>query len=118
MRLAVVIRRMVEAHVAGVMFTADPVTGRRGQIVIDAAPGLGESVVSGAVNPDHFVIAPELPSDADLRAIVAGRREEYARELRRKRPPRVLLSEAPRPRPRTSPRPTGRRPARPPRRVW
>ena len=55
-RLAVVVQRMVLAEVAGVLFTADPVTGRRSQAVIDAAPGLGEAVVSGAVNPDHFVV--------------------------------------------------------------
>src|SRR2546430_904338 len=44
--LAVVVQRMVDAAVAGVMFTADPVTGRRRQAVIDASPGLGEAVVS------------------------------------------------------------------------
>ena len=38
------------------MFTANPVTGRRRQAVIDASPGLGEAVVSGSVNPDHFVV--------------------------------------------------------------
>jgi phosphoenolpyruvate synthase/pyruvate phosphate dikinase len=43
-------------QVAGVLFTADPVTGHRGHTVIDANPGLGEAVVSGAVNPDHFVV--------------------------------------------------------------
>jgi rifampicin phosphotransferase len=53
--LAVVIQRMVDAQVAGVMFTADPVTGHRDRTVIDASPGLGEAVVSGAVNPDRFV---------------------------------------------------------------
>ncbi|HEV2579879.1 MAG TPA: PEP/pyruvate-binding domain-containing protein [Ktedonobacteraceae bacterium] len=55
-RLAVAVQRMVEADVAGVLFTADPLTGRRRQAVIDANPGLGEAVVSGAVNPDHFVV--------------------------------------------------------------
>lgn len=55
-RLAVVVQRMVDAQVAGVLFTANPLTGRRHQAVIDASPGLGEAVVSGAVNPDHFVI--------------------------------------------------------------
>ncbi|MGV9306810.1 PEP/pyruvate-binding domain-containing protein [Nonomuraea sp. NPDC003727] len=55
-RLAVVLQRMVAAEVAGVMFTANPVTGRRHEAVIDAAPGLGEAVVSGAVNPDRFVV--------------------------------------------------------------
>ncbi|EMY32802.1 phosphoenolpyruvate synthase Pps, partial [Arthrobacter crystallopoietes BAB-32] len=55
-RLAVVIQRMVDATVSGVMFTANPLTGTRGQTVIDASPGLGEATVSGAVNPDHFVL--------------------------------------------------------------
>jgi len=54
--LAVVVQRMVDAAVAGVMFTANPITGRRHEAVIDASPGLGEAVVSGAVNPDHFVV--------------------------------------------------------------
>ncbi|WP_308470513.1 PEP/pyruvate-binding domain-containing protein, partial [Arthrobacter sp. 9E06] len=54
--LAVVVQRMVDAEAAGVMFTANPLTGRRREAVIDAAPGLGEAVVSGAVNPDHFVV--------------------------------------------------------------
>ncbi|MBT2594156.1 PEP/pyruvate-binding domain-containing protein [Arthrobacter sp. ISL-72] len=54
--LAVVVQRMVDASVAGVLFTANPVTGRRPEAVIDASPGLGEAVVSGAVNPDHFVV--------------------------------------------------------------
>ena len=48
------IQRMVDADVAGVLFTADPVTGTPNHTVIDASPGLGEAVVSGAVNPDHF----------------------------------------------------------------
>ncbi len=54
--LAVVVQRMVDAAVAGVLFTANPVTGRRHEAVIDASQGLGEAVVSGAVNPDHFVL--------------------------------------------------------------
>ncbi|MET4093584.1 PEP/pyruvate-binding domain-containing protein [Arthrobacter sp. UYCu712] len=54
--LAVVVQTMVDAAVAGVLFTANPVTGRRHEAVIDASPGLGEAVVSGAVNPDHFVV--------------------------------------------------------------
>ena len=55
-RLAVVVQRMVNATVAGVLFTANPLTGRRHQAVIDASPGLGEAVVSGAVTPDHFIV--------------------------------------------------------------
>ncbi|MGH3821775.1 MAG: PEP/pyruvate-binding domain-containing protein, partial [Pseudonocardiaceae bacterium] len=55
-QLAVVVQQMIEPQVAGVLFTADPVTGHRGHTVIDASPGLGEAVVSGAVNPDHCVV--------------------------------------------------------------
>ncbi len=55
-RLAVVVQHMVEAEVAGVLFTANPLTGKRQEAVIDANPGLGEAVVSGASNPDHFVV--------------------------------------------------------------
>jgi phosphohistidine swiveling domain-containing protein len=55
-RLAVVVQRMVEAEVAGVLFTANPLTGKRQETVIDANPGLGEAVVKGASNPDHFVV--------------------------------------------------------------
>jgi pyruvate,water dikinase len=56
--LAVVVQRMVDASAAGVMFTADPISGRRRTVVIDAARGLGEAVVSGAVDPDHYVVNP------------------------------------------------------------
>lgn len=55
-KLAVVVQRMVPAEVAGVMFTANPVTGARDEVVIDLSPGLGEAVVSGLVTPDHVVL--------------------------------------------------------------
>jgi phosphohistidine swiveling domain-containing protein len=55
-KLAVVVQQMVMAESAGVMFTAHPVTGARGEIVIDASPGLGEAVVAGLVTPDHYVL--------------------------------------------------------------
>ena len=55
-RLAVVVQQMVASSVAGVLFTANPLSGHRGQMVVDASPGLGEAVVSGAVNPDHWVL--------------------------------------------------------------
>ncbi|MFT4581974.1 MAG: phosphoenolpyruvate synthase/pyruvate phosphate dikinase [Gammaproteobacteria bacterium] len=56
-RLAVVIQSMVDADVAGVMFTANPVTAAVNEIVVNASWGLGESVVSGIVTPDEYVIA-------------------------------------------------------------
>jgi pyruvate,water dikinase len=55
--LAVVVQQMVHAATAGVMFTANPVTGTRTETVIDASAGPGQAVVSGTVNPDHFVLA-------------------------------------------------------------
>jgi pyruvate,water dikinase len=53
--IAVVVQQMVDASAAGVLFTADPITGRRHRAVIDAASGLGDVLVSGGVDPDHFV---------------------------------------------------------------
>jgi phosphohistidine swiveling domain-containing protein len=54
--LAVVVQRMVEAEAAGILFTADPATGRRDRTVINAAWGLGEAVVGGLVTPDTLVV--------------------------------------------------------------
>ncbi|WP_427005099.1 PEP/pyruvate-binding domain-containing protein [Pseudarthrobacter sp. H2] len=54
--LAVVVQDLIHAAAAGVLFTANPVTGTRTETVIDAAPGPGQAVVSGAVNPDHYVV--------------------------------------------------------------
>lgn len=54
--MAVVIQRLVAADVAGVAFTANPVTGARDEILVNASRGLGEHVVSGMVHPDEFVL--------------------------------------------------------------
>lgn len=54
--IAVVVQKMVPADAAGVLFTANPVTGERSEMVVDASPGLGESVVSGRVTPAHYVL--------------------------------------------------------------
>ena len=59
MGLAVVVQELVAAQASGVLFTADPLTGIRSHTVIDAVPGLGESLVSGQVEPDHWVIGPD-----------------------------------------------------------
>jgi len=55
--IAVVVQRMVDSERSGVMFTADPSTGDRDKLVIEAAFGLGEVVVSGQVEPDTYVLA-------------------------------------------------------------
>ncbi|KOX25469.1 MULTISPECIES: rifamycin-inactivating phosphotransferase [unclassified Streptomyces] len=55
-RMAVVVQRMAFPHAAGVLFTADPVTGDRKAATVDAGLGLGEALVSGLVNPDVFTV--------------------------------------------------------------
>jgi len=53
--IAVVVQRMVDADKSGVMFTSHPSTGED-EIIIEAAWGLGEAVVSGSVSPDNYVV--------------------------------------------------------------
>ena len=54
--IAVAVQKMAPADWAGVLFTADPVTGARDRVVVDAGQGLGEAVVSGLVTPEHDVL--------------------------------------------------------------
>jgi pyruvate,water dikinase len=81
-QMAVVVQRMVDATKAGVMFTVDPVTGRRDRLVVEAAFGVGEHVVSGEVTPDYYaldkkgtvkkarVVDEQVMSDAELAELV------------------------------------------------
>lgn len=76
--LAVVVQVMAPATTSGVLFTANPLTGHRGQTVIDATLGLGEALVSGQVEPDHLVV------DTATGAIIAralGRKQVATRAL-------------------------------------
>ena len=54
--MAVVVQQMVVPDAAGILFTADPVTGNRNVATVDASFGLGEALVSGLVNPDVFTV--------------------------------------------------------------
>ncbi len=54
--LAVVVQRLVAAEASGVAFTADPLTGRRNRVVVEATRGLGEALVSGQVEPDRYLL--------------------------------------------------------------
>ena len=63
--LAVVVQQMVPALAAGVLFTADPVSGRRNHIVVEATAGLGEALVSGWVTPHRWTI------DAQTKQVVS-----------------------------------------------
>lgn len=62
--MAVVVQRMVEAEVAGVLFTANPLTGSRSEVVIDAASGPGTAVVDGRTAVDHYVLDTAAPDGA------------------------------------------------------
>ncbi|WP_017559495.1 PEP/pyruvate-binding domain-containing protein [Nocardiopsis baichengensis] len=69
--MAVVVQRMVEAETAGVLFTADPLSGSRSVMVADAVRGLGTAVVDGSGVPDHYEMGPdgtEGPEDGCLSA--------------------------------------------------
>ena len=54
-RLAVLIQKMVDATVSGILFTRDPNTGEN-HMIVEAGWGLGEAIVGGEVTPDHYVI--------------------------------------------------------------
>jgi len=56
MDIAVVVQRQVQSARSGVMFTIDPASGDRDRLVVEGAFGLGESVVSGSVSPDRYIV--------------------------------------------------------------
>ncbi|MEU7915865.1 PEP/pyruvate-binding domain-containing protein [Microbispora bryophytorum] len=91
--LAVVVQELVDADAAGVMFTADPVTGARDRTVINASWGLGEAVVGGHVIPDTVVVSgaavvEERTGDKTVMTvrIPGGTREEPVPEDMRRAP--------------------------------
>jgi rifampicin phosphotransferase len=55
-QMAVVVQQMLFPQAAGVLFTADPVTGNRKVVSVEASFGLGEALVSGLVNPDIYQV--------------------------------------------------------------
>jgi pyruvate,water dikinase len=57
--VAVIVQRLVPAEVSGVLFTANPRTGATGEMVVEAVYGLGEGLVSGAVQPDVYCLDAE-----------------------------------------------------------
>jgi pyruvate,water dikinase len=78
-RLAVVVQQMVDPQAAGILFTADPVTGNRKVASVEASFGLGEALVSGLVTPDVYkvrdgevtskTVAAQQPALTDERAV-------------------------------------------------
>ncbi|ATB33473.1 phosphoenolpyruvate synthase [Melittangium boletus] len=65
-KLSVVVQRMVLPEVSGILFTADPITGRRGTVSIDAGFGLGEALVSGLINADLYKVDKETGALLDV----------------------------------------------------
>src|SRR4029078_1280805 len=55
--MAVVVQALVPARAAAIVFTRHPVSGRSDQLLINAAPGLGEAMVSGMITPDTIVVS-------------------------------------------------------------
>ncbi|MBY8875012.1 phosphoenolpyruvate synthase [Micromonospora sp. PLK6-60] len=74
-QMAVVVQRMVLPEAAGVLFTADPVSGNRKVATVDAGFGLGEALVSGLVNPDVFRVRD---GEIVARAVAAKQRAVHA----------------------------------------
>src|SRR6266700_6714978 len=85
--LAVVVQELVPADAAGILFTANPLTGVRDQVMINAAWGLGEAIVGGQVTPDSFVvdkangtIIEQNISEKDVMTVMTGRTGESTHE--------------------------------------
>lgn len=55
-KTAVLIQRMIDPVVSGVAFTINPITGDRNEVLVNSAPGLGDALVSGLIQPDEFRI--------------------------------------------------------------
>jgi pyruvate,water dikinase len=70
--LAVVVQAMIQPEVSGILFTANPVTGNRDEVVINASWGLGEAVVSSLVTPDTFTVRK---SDGNIESRQIGAKE-------------------------------------------
>jgi pyruvate,water dikinase len=82
--LAVVVQELVPAESAGILFTANPLTGERGEMMINAAWGLGEAIVAGRVTPDTFILNKQTGAisaqDIADKAMMSVRSSEGTRE--------------------------------------
>ncbi|MFQ5859489.1 MAG: PEP/pyruvate-binding domain-containing protein, partial [Anaerolineae bacterium] len=78
--LAVVVQAMIPSEVAGIMFTANPITGNPDEALLNASWGLGEAIVAGLVTPDTFTVRK---SDGHVVSLEVGAKErtiEYAKD--------------------------------------
>lgn len=89
-KISVIVQKMVQSDVSGVMFSLDPVTNDKDRIIIEAVWGLGEMIVQGSVVPDKYVVQKETfdllykeISDQSIQLIKKGQKTEE-REVPRK----------------------------------
>ncbi|WP_406173912.1 rifamycin-inactivating phosphotransferase [Streptomyces canus] len=99
--MAVVVQQMVFPHAAGILFTADPVTGDRTVATVDAGFGLGEALVSGLVNPDVFkvrhgeVVARTISAkERAVHALPSGGTQEVGIDAQRQEQPALTDAQA------------------------
>jgi rifampicin phosphotransferase len=84
-RLAVLVQPMVAATAAGIAFTADPVTGERNCVVINALAGIGERLASGAATPDRWVVrGDDVHQQSAAEAAIDERRARSVADLARR----------------------------------
>ncbi|MFA5630132.1 MAG: PEP/pyruvate-binding domain-containing protein [Porticoccaceae bacterium] len=77
-RIAVVVQKMVRSDVAGVMFTANPLTTATDETVINATWGLGESLVQGIVTPDQYVV--QMPGNTLIEQMPGAKEKRMVRD--------------------------------------
>ena len=64
--MAVVVQVMIPSDVSGILFTANPTTGERAEMIVNCSFGLGEAVVSGLVTPDTYIVDRESMTAKDI----------------------------------------------------
>jgi len=82
-KISVIVQKMVQSDVSGVMFTINPVNNDKDRIIVDAVWGLGEMIVQGAVIPDHYVVQKDTfailskeISDQSIQLVKVGEKTE------------------------------------------
>ncbi|WP_254238037.1 PEP/pyruvate-binding domain-containing protein [Allokutzneria sp. A3M-2-11 16] len=81
--IAVLVQRQVPADAAGVAFTANPVTGARDEIVVNAVRGLGDRLVDGVAQPEQWVIGGQDPV-GEPRGVLSARQVRMVADLARR----------------------------------
>jgi pyruvate,water dikinase len=84
--IAVPVQKMVQSEVSGVMFTINPITNNKKEIIIEAVWGLGETIVQGLATPDHYVI------EKDTLKIKEARVSKQTTQLKRERGKNITAS--------------------------